>query len=229
VSSARDQLAVPPARFIRQLEIIEKSGLPIVDLAAALATDDGALANSLAFTFDDGYADFLENALPELSTRGWPATVFVVPDAIEGRVRYPWYPREQPRLITWSEMLDVERSGLVRFEPHSLTHVPLSAVSDEDAWLEIAGSKRIVADALGREAHLFCYPGGYHGVREKEMVERAGYLGAVTGEPGVNGRDFHRFALRRISIDRYDTSGVFSARLRGATDRRPLGVRSRAL
>jgi len=227
ISSARDQLAVPPARFVRQLDTIEKSGLPVIDLTTALAAEGATPADSLALTFDDGYADFLDNALPELQKRGWPATVFVVPGAIEGRVRFSWYRREQPRLISWSEMLDVERDGLVRFEPHTLSHAPLSALSNEDAWHEIAGSKRAVAAALGREPHLFCYPGGYYGEREMEMVERAGYVGAISGEHGVNEPPFHRFALRRIPVDRYDTARVVSARLQGATDRRPPGVRAR--
>ena len=225
VSPARDQLAVTPARFVRQLDVIAESGLPVVDLAA-FVRGEPAPANSVALTFDDGYADLLDHALPELRKRGLPATVFVVPEAIEGHVRFPWY-RHQPRLISWSEMLDVEREGLVRFEPHSLTHAPLSTLSDEHAWREIAGSKRAVGDALAREPQLFCYPGGYHGDRESTMVERAGYIGAVGCEYGVNGVDFHRFALRRIPVDRYDSARILAARLRGATDRPPPGRRVR--
>ena len=206
--------------------MIANSGLPVIDLAA-FASGEVTSANSVALTFDDGYADFLDGALPELRKRGWPATVFVVPEAIEGRIRFPWYRRQQPRLISWSEMRDVEGDGLVRFEPHSLTHAPLSALSEEDAWREIAGSKRVVADELGREPRVFCYPGGYHGEREKEMVERAGYGGAVSCEHGVNGIPCDRFSLRRLPVDRYDTARVVAGRLRGATDRPPPGRRTR--
>jgi peptidoglycan/xylan/chitin deacetylase (PgdA/CDA1 family) len=220
VSPARDQLAVTPARFRRQLDVIEGSGLPVVDVMR-FARGETMPPSSIALTFDDGYADLLEHALPELARRRWPAIVFVVPEAVEGRVRFPWYRGHQPRVISWAEMIDVERDGLTRFEPHSLTHAPLSSLSAEGAWREIAGSRRAVSDALGREPEMFCYPGGYHGERETRFVERAGYTAAVSCEYGVNDRNQDRFALRRIPVDRYDRTWTMAGRLRGATDRPP--------
>ena len=46
---------------------------------------------AVALTFDDGYRDVLENALPVLREHGFPSTVFVVPGAIAARARSRWY------------------------------------------------------------------------------------------------------------------------------------------
>lgn len=228
IAASRDQLAIHPRRFRHQMELIHRSGQRVVDLHAlpdeSLDTND----NLLALTFDDGYHDFLDEVLPELQRRRWPATVFVVPQAVEGRARFPWYGREEhPRLLTWDEMRQIERTGLVRFEPHTLSHPYLPAESDESAWREIAGSKAAVEDALNRPSRLFCYPGGFYTRRDVEMVERAGYAAAFGCEYGVNRRPWHWYRLRRTIADKYDSSLVFGARLGGGTDHAPLGRAAR--
>ena len=76
-----------PDAFRRQMEALAASGQRVVDLYEigdlALAPGEAAVA----LTFDDGYRDVLEDALPVLREHGFPATVFVVPGAIAGRRR----------------------------------------------------------------------------------------------------------------------------------------------
>ena len=50
------------------------------------------------------------------------------------------------------------------------------------------------------------------------MAEEAGYLAAVSCEPGVNVADTDRFALRRRQIDRRDRLVDFTAKVRGGHD-----------
>jgi peptidoglycan/xylan/chitin deacetylase (PgdA/CDA1 family) len=59
------------------------------DVLAALNGDRTLPPRSLLLTFDDGYADNLDYALPILRRHGLPAVVFVVSDAIGQRGR-PW-------------------------------------------------------------------------------------------------------------------------------------------
>ena len=225
IAADKDQLALDPRRFAREMELIADSGQRVVDLYTFQLDDTSRIdENVVALTFDDGYHDFLDAALPELERRRWPATVFIVPEAIDGGVRFPWYSRDDhPRLLSWDEIRRIERGGLVRFEPHSLTHPFLPGESDRVVWREIAGSKAAVEDALGRPARLFCYPGGFYTDREAAMVERAGYVAAFGCEYGVNRPPWRRFQMRRTIADRYDSDLIFAGRLVGGTDRAPLG------
>ena len=75
-----------------------------------------------------------------------------------------------PALAGWDELRAEERAGLVRFEPHTLTHPILTTVSHDAAEREIVGSKDAVERELGRPAKIFCYPAGYHSQREVEIV-----------------------------------------------------------
>lgn len=228
VAAERDQLALSQRRFRRHVELVAASGVDVVDLGS-FDFDRPADRPQIAFTFDDGYRDFAENALPLLERFGYPAVVFVVPEAVERRVAFPWYRGRQPPLLDWSEMRSIERGGLVRFEPHTMTHACLPDLDDERSRWEIGASKRAVERALGRPARLFCYPGGFYGRREVELTRTEGLAAAVTCEYGLNRFPFDRHALRRTLVDRYDAAVLFRARLAGRLDRPPPGRRSRAL
>ena len=84
------KLAVPPAAFDAHLEALARSfrALPLGALARA-ARARQLPAGAVAVTFDDGYADNLEAALPALERHGVPATVFVATSFV-GERRFWW-------------------------------------------------------------------------------------------------------------------------------------------
>lgn len=228
VSPDRDQLALAPERFRSQLELIAQSDFEVIDLGSH-DLDHAFERPQLAITFDDGYRDFAEHALPELERVGFPAAVFIVPEAVERRLDFPWYGGgTHPPLLGWDEMAEIEKRAPIRFEPHGMTHPRLPHVSLDRARWEIEESKRVVEERLGRPARLFCYPGGYYGARERQLVEKAGFVAAVTCEYGLNTSPTQRYELRRTLIDRYDSRWVFAARLGSRVDRAPAGRRTRA-
>jgi peptidoglycan/xylan/chitin deacetylase (PgdA/CDA1 family) len=228
ISDERDPLAVTPAAFRRQMNALAASGQRVVDLYGiddlALETDEAAIA----LTFDDGYRDVLEHALPVLREHGFPCTVFVVPGAIAGVATFSWYRAgSMPPLAGWDELRAQERAGLVHFEPHTMTHPVLTTISLEHAQSEIAESKQVVEEELGRPARIFCYPGGYYSPREVDLVRECGYRAAVTCEFGANAAPFAHNELRRTIVERSDPLWLFRARLAGATDAPPPGRRTR--
>lgn len=91
-------LCVTPAHFAEHLEILRRDYQPLSLLQLAKALGEGTLPNrAVVVTFDDGYADNLENAAPVLRRQGIPATVFVTSGAL-GRHEEFWWD-ELDRLI----------------------------------------------------------------------------------------------------------------------------------
>jgi peptidoglycan/xylan/chitin deacetylase (PgdA/CDA1 family) len=81
-----DRLAVRPAVFRAQLERV-RARMPIVRLDEPGAKRRGPAA---AITFDDGYADNLEQALPILESLEAPATFFVTTGNVESGREFWW-------------------------------------------------------------------------------------------------------------------------------------------
>jgi peptidoglycan/xylan/chitin deacetylase (PgdA/CDA1 family) len=225
VSDDDDPLAVSPRRFRQQMELLAVAGFEVVGLAEAFARVEagGANEHTIALNFDDGFRDVGENALPVLELLGFRATVFVPTGVIEGTASFPWY-EEQPHLLNWEEIVELDRAGTLRFEAHSVTHPNLLLLSDEEARREIEGSKLELEAQLGRTVEAFCYPAGLFGERERRFAEEAGYRLAVSCEPGVNTSGTDPLALRRRQIDPRDRRLDFRAKVGGGHDT-PLPLR----
>jgi peptidoglycan/xylan/chitin deacetylase (PgdA/CDA1 family) len=225
VSDDDDPLAVTPARFREQMDMLASAGYRVVDLLEALALlDGGALPpRTLGLTFDDGFTDVREAALPVLMAHGFRATVFVTTGVSDGRRSFTWYQR-QPPVLGWDEITALDRQGTLRFEAHTVSHPNLLAVDDATAAAEIRDSRSELEERLERAVRAFAYPAGLYGERERRLVAEAGYGAAVTCEPGVNALGTDRLALRRRQIDSRDRLIDFRAKVGGGHDT-PLPLR----
>ena len=223
VAKERDELAVTPDAFAEQMDYLASEAYLVVDVLTAVDLLDSGkpLARTVALTFDDGFLDVAEHALPILSERGFRGTVFVSPAVTDGRASFSWYREQQPPLLNWDDIVELDRDGTLRFEAHSLTHPNLPALEDAASWEEIAGAKRELENRLGRVVQAFSYPSGLYGEREEKFAREAGYRLAVSCEPGVNERATDRFALKRRQVDARDSLLDFRAKLGGGHDSSP--------
>jgi peptidoglycan/xylan/chitin deacetylase (PgdA/CDA1 family) len=223
IADDQDRLAVAPSAFRAQMEAIlalhvEPIGLPeVLPLFAAQA-----VGRYICVTFDDGYRDNLENAVPVLRELGIPATIFIPTAAVDGTAHLYWY-ETQPPLLDWADLAQLSKDGLISIGAHSRRHPALPSLPDDVAWSEIAGSKQDLEEHLGRESISFAYPAGMFNERDLRMVREAGYRMAVTTEPGLNGPRQSPHALRRTVIDQQDDLNMFEGKVTGLLDH-PWGV-----
>jgi peptidoglycan/xylan/chitin deacetylase (PgdA/CDA1 family) len=219
VADDDDPLSLPTARFREQMDFLAAAGYRATDLMTALAQLDAGEqpARTVALTFDDGFADVRDEALPVLAEHGFRATVFVATGVTDGRRSFPWYAR-QPPVLGWEDVVALDREGVLRFEAHTVSHPSLLAIDDDDARAEIADSRAELEARLGRRVSAFAYPAGLYGERERRLVAEAGYAAAVTCEPGVNVPPTDRLALHRRQIDARDRLIDFRAKVGGGHD-----------
>jgi peptidoglycan/xylan/chitin deacetylase (PgdA/CDA1 family) len=225
IADGGDELAVPPRRFRDQMNYLASAGYRVVDVvqvAERLARGE-VPQRTIGLNFDDGYLDVAENALPVLSEFGFRATVFIATGVTDGRASFEWY-RRQPPLLTWDEIVELDRGGTLEFEAHSATHPNLLTVDDQTATEEIMGSRYELETRLGRPVTAFSYPAGLFGERERGLVVQAGYRVAVSCRPGVNRSSTDRFALLRRQVDAGDRLLDFKAKVGGGHDT-PLPLR----
>ena len=221
VADERNDLSVRPAAFRDHMEQVVAADVEPVRLDTALdLLQNRVEGRYLCVTFDDGYRDNLENAVPVLEELRIPATIFVPTAIIDGTATYSWFDHPPPAL-SWEQISQLVRGGLVDVQAHTRSHPRLPHVSETTAREEIAGCKLDLEKRLGYEVTSFAYPAGLYTERDIRLVHEAGYRGAVTTEPGINvaGEPLHR--LRRTLIYWTDRSGDFAVKLAGLLDEPP--------
>ena len=218
--AGHDPLAVTPSEFAAHLEAIERSGAEVVTLrrAAELVADRSG-GRFVAITFDDGYLDTAEVALPLLERRGFPATVFVVTGVLDGISGFYWYRRNPPPALGWNDVDALVRHGLIEVQSHGRTHAALPALDDDLARDEIAGSRRALAARLPYDVWAFSYPAGRSSPRDHGAVAEAGYAAGFGTRPGIDAGAGDRLDLRRTVIRPGLSQADLSAVLGGAIDR----------
>ena len=190
---------VTPAMFAAQMDFLAKNGwrvLPLGELVArAKAGETGKL---VAITFDDGYVDFIENAVPELNRRNFPATMFL----IAGKMGASYSTSDGIAIPTmsWEEARAVQGDG-IEFGSHTMTHPKLSKIPPDDVRKELAQSRDALKKELDCEGDLWlCYPHGRNSPDVRRVAREEGYAGAVTIEPGHPGKDTDLFGVPRMYV-----------------------------
>ncbi|MGW1063372.1 polysaccharide deacetylase family protein [Streptomyces aureus] len=197
------RITVSPERLDQQLAWLRRRGLRGVcvrDLLAARARGQGQ--DLVGLTFDDGYADFVEAALPLLQRHGCGATLFVLPGRLGGDNAWdPMGPRK-PLLDKQGIRLAAACEGM-EVGSHGLTHVDLTKADDSVLRSEIAGSRAALSEVIGAHVDGFCYPYGTLDRRVVDAVRDAGYGYGCAIDPGqLTGP----YALPRVHIGENDTA-----------------------
>jgi glycosyltransferase involved in cell wall biosynthesis/peptidoglycan/xylan/chitin deacetylase (PgdA/CDA1 family) len=214
-----DVYAVTPAVFREQMQTLTDSGAETVRLDAAIELlAQGADRQFVCVTFDDGYLDVLEHAVPVLEALGIPATVFAIGDVLEGRIPFSWYRGPAPAAITVADLPRLLESGLIDVQAHSLTHPRLTALSAAELDREVAGAKALLEGHLPYEVTSFCYPAGIYSGREVQAVLSAGFRAGVTTRAGINSGTEQLGELRRTMIKWRDSADDFRLKLSGRLD-----------
>ncbi len=185
---------VTPEEFARQLDVVQAAGYRCITFGELVDGGAGMPAGKIAvITFDDGYADFASAALPALTARGLPATLFLTSGWLTGRGNRE--PGPSDPMLAWGQLPELLAAG-VELGAHSHSHPQMDTLSARAAREELWRPKDMLEQELGRQVDLFAYPHGYSGPRVRELAPAAGYRAAA----GV------RNALHRPGVDRYNVA-----------------------
>lgn len=168
---ARYNLSTTPANFEEQMKYLAENGYGTISLDTLYPALKGQITlpdKSVILTFDDGYIDFYLNAYPVLRKYNFKATVFIP----TGLMNQGYY-------LSWNQIREMSSSGLITFGGHTVHHVHLPSLSNENMAFEVSESKRVLESQLGVPINFFSYPWGATQERVVEATRKAGYLGAV--------------------------------------------------
>ena len=185
-----------------------QSEMQIVDLAEIQrrVREEDSRDQCINVTFDDGYADNVDFAIPLLIERGIACTYFVTTqNIVQGRpfahdvaCGNPLAPN------TVSQIREMARAG-IEIGCHTRTHVDFSKVhSPEEVRQEIIDAKDELEQMIGREVRYFAFPFGLPAQLTQvaiEAVHEAGFAGFCSAYGAYNQVGGDWFHIRRFHGD----------------------------
>ena len=225
---AGNPVTVPSTRVRRADGAARRARLHAVSLDDVLAhyVDGGRCPQrAVLITFDDGYRDNLDNAVPVLQRHGYPAVLFA-PIGYLGATRAaaarraPRRARDrQPRRSTGSELAELEAGGrprrVARHRPQAARRPRGGRGGTRDHALEAParGGARTAGPRLRLREGL----GGALPAGAPEPASQAGYDVAFTSISGANGPHTDPLQLHRYNVEPYPPR-TFELVLAGACD-----------
>ncbi len=203
-----NQLCVSPARFAEQMGWLARHGLRGVSVGTLVeAMRAGRQRGLVGITFDDGYTNVLDSALPELQRRGFSASVFIISRRLGGSNEWdegPAWP-----LLDADGVRQLAAAG-IEIGSHSATHVRLAGLAPDQLAAEVAASRADLAGLLQAEIRGFAFPYGSMDAAARRAVRDAGYAYACAVETPRS--ELGLMALPRIYVGQRDSAARMAAK-----------------
>jgi len=161
-------------------------------------------SKAIMLTFDDGYVDVAQYALPILERYGLKAAIFVVTGLIGGTNRWDER-RGMPslKLMTQGQIRHWAAKGM-EFGSHSRSHRGLTTLDESELDSEVDSSKLDLERITGAAVLSFAYPYGHYNRTVRRRVREQFPLG-FSSIRGLNGLLTSRDLLRRIPFTDRDS------------------------
>lgn len=207
---------LPTSLFDEQMARLAEHTRVLTMTEAAERLDSGTAPDDarphVVVTFDDGTADFVDEALPVLVRHGVPATYYLATDFVDRQRPFP----DDGQPMTWEAAKEAVATGLVDVGSHTHTHVLLDRIGPTEAAADLDRSIAVVEDHLGVTPRHFAYPKALLGSPPNEHEVRRRFRTASIARTRPNpwrGSDLHR--LTRSPIQTTDGMEFFERKVRG--------------
>ena len=195
-----NQLCVSPARFAEQMAWLARHGLRGVGIAELVdAMRVGRQRGLVGLTFDDGYINVLDTALPVLRQHGFGASAYIISDRLGGTNEWDEGPVWQ--LMTGDQVRELAAAG-IEIGSHAATHMRLAGATPAQLTAEISESRTSLGAMLGTEIRGFAFPYGSMDAASRQAVRDAGYEYACAVEAST--AEIGLMALPRLYVGEQD-------------------------
>lgn len=198
------------SHFARQMQALSRRATVIRAAHSGPLPEKGS---HVAITFDDAFRSVGKNAVPELLSRGFPATIFVPVDFVGEKPGWELRNGVNDRVMTPDELRSLPQ--LIELGSHSLSHAHLTMLDPARLRDELTISRQKLAELTGNQVSLLAFPYGDYDARVVGTCRQAGYervfgIDHVLADPA--GRDFVR---GRVHVNLTDGPLSFHLKARG--------------
>jgi peptidoglycan/xylan/chitin deacetylase (PgdA/CDA1 family) len=208
VSHAGTVVTTP--KFIHQMEWLQSHHIAVVPLQQAIDAIHGGkpVGQAVVLTADDGWKSVYTDMFPVLRRLHLPVTLFLNPPMIGHGSAY----------LTWAMIADMQTSGLVDIQAHTLHHPNFNTARNRLAPTayasfvshELADCRPEIAAHEPNPVTALAWPYGIHDPTLEAAAKSAGYTEAFAlGSRPMTAAD-PDFALPRLQVYDTDTDTSFA-------------------
>ncbi|WP_307435682.1 MULTISPECIES: polysaccharide deacetylase family protein [unclassified Paenibacillus] len=199
-------VVISPAKLEEQLAYLHNHGFTPVSLTTFISLIEGkgveaAPEKPVLLTFDDGYIDNYEQAMPLLTKYSFPATLFISPGT-----------SDQEGYLNWEQIKKMQEAGW-DIQPHGMTHPHLPQLSADQQAYEILEARKQIEEKLGTKADVYCYPYGEYNKTTLKLLKDHGFRYAFTIEQGYATNQQSPYLLKRLFINGEESLKSFIRKL----------------
>lgn len=202
----RDNLTTGVEQFHRQMALIRRHChvLSLEDVLEAKVIPRSRRP-LVCVTFDDGYRDNHDHAVPILVRHQIPAAFFVSTGIVgtDGVFPHDIKRRNDPiPTMDWAQLRRMKELGFT-IGSHTVNHIDCAGEPEAVVWKELVESRNTLRRELGIRDVILGYPygGREHMSPERlDLVREAGYTGCLSAYGGTNLYSIDPFNVRRRGI-----------------------------
>jgi len=213
-------MTVKTADFEGQLKSIKSLGYTVIPLKELLQKLKGEAvvlpAHAVVLTADDGHRSVYTDMFPLIQRYNVPVTLFIYPSAISNA----------PYALTWQQLAEMKKSGLVDVQSHTYWHpnfrIERKRLSP-DAFQQflrkqLVFSKQALEGHLGGTVDLLAWPYGIYDPELMSAAAKAGYVAAFSIDRLPVTAASPIMALPRYIVSDHDRGPAFARLLTGPID-----------
>jgi peptidoglycan/xylan/chitin deacetylase (PgdA/CDA1 family) len=207
--------ALTPRMFARQMRWLKLAGYVPITFDRLLDGRSGRArlpARAVIITFDDGFQDCVDYAVPILQQHRFTAMFYLVAGLAGERSQWLAARGLAFQLLDWPTARQLDVAGFA-CGSHTLTHPHLAALSTAECRAELRESRARLEEQLGHPIRDLAYPFGSFDTNVRAIAAEAGYRTACSTRIGRSGDDDDLLALHRIPVNGDESLLDFISRL----------------
>ncbi len=214
-ATVKDAMTVRTASFRWQLDYLRQHHHPVIPLGALvsylLGHSPAPPRGAVVITVDDGHESVFTEMLPLVREYQVPVTLFIYPSAISNA----------SYAMTWEQLDQLRRTGLVDIQSHTYWHPNFHAQKRRlsptayraFASLQLVKARSVLESRLGIETDLIAWPFGICDDELIDIARGAGYTAGFTIERRLVTSHERIMALPRFLVTDSASGRLFASML----------------
>jgi peptidoglycan/xylan/chitin deacetylase (PgdA/CDA1 family) len=212
-----DSMTVTTPVFESHLKYLRDNGYAVIPLRQLvdylLRKSDPPPPRSVVIVADDGHKSVYSDMLPLIKKYHVPVTLFLYPSAISNA----------SYAMTWEQLREIKKSGLVDFQSHSYWHPNFlkdrkkmsPAEYEKSVQMQLRKSREKIGKELNVSVDMLAWPFGIYDDELARKARESGYIAAFTIERHHAGNSDNLMTLPRYLLVNADRGNTFEMILKG--------------